>query len=264
MAKRDPRTGELLTTNYSWTKPTVGSSVDAWGGYVNADLDAIDSVVHGIDIRPSGATISDAPPASPQAGRLWYDSVGGQLYTFYNDGNSSQWVPTTNQLGGGYLPLTGGVMTGPITPAGIVGVTDGSNALAGQVGEYKVASFTSVAAGAMGAVFTIGTLPLTAGDWDVEGIVSYLNLTATNAIVNIQAGVNNSAAFGGLAQGGGYQAFVGSSSSSFYWNTGHCMATGTVRLNSASAFTAYLLGWLGGSNTTGITCGGSIRARRVR
>ena len=48
MAKRDPRTGELLTTNYSWTKPTVGSSVDAWGGYVNADLDAIDSVVHGI------------------------------------------------------------------------------------------------------------------------------------------------------------------------------------------------------------------------
>ena len=48
MAKRDPRTGELLTTNYSWTKPTVGSSVDAWGGFVNADLDAIDSVVHGI------------------------------------------------------------------------------------------------------------------------------------------------------------------------------------------------------------------------
>ena len=62
MAKRDLRTGELLTTNYSWTKPTVGSSVDAWGGFVNADLDAIDSVVHGIDARTASA------PYVPQAG----------------------------------------------------------------------------------------------------------------------------------------------------------------------------------------------------
>ena len=61
MAKRDPRTGELLTTNYSWTKPTVGSSVDAWGGYVNADLDAIDSVVHGIQTSvPAASTTTPA------------------------------------------------------------------------------------------------------------------------------------------------------------------------------------------------------------
>ena len=63
MAKKPtPLIGELTTTNYGWTKPTVGSSVDAWGGYVNADLDAIDSVVHGIDARTASA------PYVPQAG----------------------------------------------------------------------------------------------------------------------------------------------------------------------------------------------------
>ena len=56
MAKKPtPLIGELTTTNYGWTKPTVGSSADAWGVFVNADLDAIDSVVHGIQTSiPSG------------------------------------------------------------------------------------------------------------------------------------------------------------------------------------------------------------------
>lgn len=57
--KVDPRTGELVTANYGWTKPTVGASVDAWGGYLNADLDSIDGVVHGIDTR-----VVPAPSAS--------------------------------------------------------------------------------------------------------------------------------------------------------------------------------------------------------
>ena len=128
----DPKAGELTTANYGWTKPNVMGSDDAWGGYLNADLDDIDSVVHGIDTRPpyvlptasttvlggvkvdgstisinggviSGTapvgppvTISDTPPVGAQLGALWWDSVGGQLYTFYNDGNSSQWVIAVN------------------------------------------------------------------------------------------------------------------------------------------------------------------------
>ena len=47
----------------------------------------------------SGAsiTVSDTAPASPTAGALWWDSVGGQLYLYYTDPNSSEWVPATNQ-----------------------------------------------------------------------------------------------------------------------------------------------------------------------
>ena len=92
----EPRAGEATTPNYGWTMPTVGASDDAWGSYLNSDLLSIDSIVHGIDIRPSGVTISDTAPASPAVGALWWDSVGGQLYTFYNDGNSSQWVTASN------------------------------------------------------------------------------------------------------------------------------------------------------------------------
>ena len=57
--KIDPRTGELVTANYGWTKPTVGASTDAWGGYINADLDGIDSTVHSIQTSvpaPSSTT----------------------------------------------------------------------------------------------------------------------------------------------------------------------------------------------------------------
>ena len=45
-----PRT--TATANYGWTKPDVGASVDVWGDQINADLDGIDSVIHGIDVRP--------------------------------------------------------------------------------------------------------------------------------------------------------------------------------------------------------------------
>jgi hypothetical protein len=38
-------------------------------------------------------TVSDTAPASPTAGALWWKSDIGQLFLYYNDGNSSQWVP---------------------------------------------------------------------------------------------------------------------------------------------------------------------------
>ena len=129
----DPRAGELTTTNYHWTKPTVGASDDAWGGYLNADLDSIDSIVHGIDTRvipPGGAIVSDTPPASPTPGMLWFDSVGGQTYVWYSDPNTSQWVLAVSAAQGPQGPQ------GPAGPNTLpMGVTDGSNAAAGQIGE---------------------------------------------------------------------------------------------------------------------------------
>ena len=58
--KVDPRTGELTTANYGWIKPTVGASTDAWGGYINTDLDGIDSTVHSIQTSVPAAS-STAP-----------------------------------------------------------------------------------------------------------------------------------------------------------------------------------------------------------
>ena len=36
------------TTNYSWNKPTVGGDEDAWGGFLNGNWDALDTLLGGV------------------------------------------------------------------------------------------------------------------------------------------------------------------------------------------------------------------------
>jgi hypothetical protein len=45
-------------------------------------------------------TTSDTAPVSPSDGDLWYDSVGGRTYVYYDDGAGSQWVDTSPQGSG--------------------------------------------------------------------------------------------------------------------------------------------------------------------
>ena len=54
-------------------------------------------------IRRIGASVttSDTAPVSPSDGDLWYDSVGGRTYVYYQDPNGSQWVDSAPQGGGG-------------------------------------------------------------------------------------------------------------------------------------------------------------------
>ena len=190
--------------------------------------------------------VATTPPVSPQNGSLWYDLMGGQLYAYVNDGTSSQWVVTVNQMVGGvYLPLSGGTLTGGLTiapPSGYAplilnapasgqgmivqgsmqakarwvlalgdgaaetganagsnlslfryddtgagidtplaidrktgavtakGVTNGSDAQAGMIGEVIQANQTApVTLTANSTPFNIGGVTLTAGDWDVQG-----------------------------------------------------------------------------------------------
>lgn len=58
--------------------------------------------------------IGDTPPLAPNVGALWWDSVGGNLYVFYDDGTSQQWVVAVN-ISGAFVPLSGGTMTGNLT-----------------------------------------------------------------------------------------------------------------------------------------------------
>jgi hypothetical protein len=46
-----------------------------------------------------GVWMSDTAPVDPVTGILWWNSTTGNLFTFYNDGDSSQWV----QISGGVL-----------------------------------------------------------------------------------------------------------------------------------------------------------------
>jgi hypothetical protein len=61
-------------------------------------------------------TMADTPPSAPAAGQGWWDSTSGQLYLYYSDPNSSQWVPAFNIPAGAattpFLPIAGGALTG--------------------------------------------------------------------------------------------------------------------------------------------------------
>ena len=97
MAKKDPRTGELVTANYGWVKPTVGASTDAWGGYINADLDGIDSVVHGVQTSmPVASTSSPAMDGTASAGSSAAWSRGDHVHphdtTKYDAANPAGYV----------------------------------------------------------------------------------------------------------------------------------------------------------------------------
>jgi len=49
----------------------------------------------------ASVTTSDTAPSTPSDGDLWYDSVGGRMYVYYDDGDTSQWVDSSPQGGGG-------------------------------------------------------------------------------------------------------------------------------------------------------------------
>lgn len=42
-----------------------------------------------------GVEVSATAPAAPSAGDLWWNSTIGDLFVYYNDGTSSQWVPAS-------------------------------------------------------------------------------------------------------------------------------------------------------------------------
>jgi hypothetical protein len=70
------------------TTPAEGQAIlyDASSGdWINQDIDI-----------PAGTTISATAPESPEAGELWWDSDNGNLYIYYDDGTSSQWVSASD------------------------------------------------------------------------------------------------------------------------------------------------------------------------
>lgn len=61
---------------------------------------------------PPTAVVSPTPPAGPSVGAMWWDTTGGTLYVWYDDGTSQQWVPATSPIGAAatYLQLSGGTV----------------------------------------------------------------------------------------------------------------------------------------------------------
>ena len=78
-----------------------------------------------------------------------------------------------------------------ITTPNVVGTTAADNAAAGSVGEYmeSVIAIGSATALTTGTAKTVTSITLTAGDWDVEGLVNFNTATSTSVTSTI-AGVS--------------------------------------------------------------------------
>jgi len=63
-----------------------------------------DQGIQGIQGEPGLATPGSVPPSNPVEGMLWFNNINGVTYIYYNDGNSSQWVSTSNS----YSPAVAG------------------------------------------------------------------------------------------------------------------------------------------------------------
>jgi hypothetical protein len=132
------------------------------------------------------------------------------------------------------------------------GVTDGSDAAAGNLGEYLFASGSGVGLG-NGTPTNVATLALTAGDWDVSGNVQFV---ATGVLTRVTAGVSTVS--------GDYNRWSTTVSGTLGSGSSQQIGTGgAVRVSVAAPTTAYLV-----AATTftsgGVTADGTIWARRAR
>ena len=131
------------------------------------------------------------------------------------------------------------------------GVTNGSDATAGQIGEYLSAASSGAVTPSSGATNNIATLSLTAGDWDVEG----------NAIFNPTAGVTYAACSVSTASGsiGPVATRVPGAASATQLRIG---TGGSLRVSVAADTTVYLTAQTAFSGSMSVT--GVIWARRTR
>jgi hypothetical protein len=129
--KVDPRTGELTTANYGWVKPTVGASVDAWGGYINTDLDGIDTTVKSVSTVANAAYPATNPSGYQTAAQVTTALPVVTTTTPAMDGTAT--IGSTGKWAdGGHIhptdtsraPLASPAFTGtPSMPTGTTGVT---------------------------------------------------------------------------------------------------------------------------------------------
>jgi hypothetical protein len=163
------------------------------------------------------------------------------------------------------------VTTGPIT-APLQGVTDGSNAAAGNVGEYisSIVPFGSGVSLSSGTSTQLATITLSAGDWDVTGEV-YFSFPGTRTTTYYVGAIStsNASAFPGASTpaDGGFdfgQQFPGSGATGGGNTEPYTINGLTTRVSSNASVTLYLMCYISFTGSGTVTGYGALRARRVR
>ncbi len=205
------------TANYNLTKPEVGGDGNAWGSHLNANLDVIDTQMKA-NATAAAAAQASATGASTAAAAA--QSAANAAQTAAN--NAMQ----------------------------VMGVTTGADATAGQIGEYLTAAISA----SVSAQAQIGTLALTAGDWDVWANAEFtVSGTATLTGLSLSAtGSPPTAPPGRVRVQNAGASLAGANIA---------LAVSPIRVLTASPVTVAAYGVCNGSSASVV---GVIQARRVR
>jgi len=158
------------------------------------------------------------------------------------------------------LAVTGGNLTIDLSGyQSLVGVTDGSNAAAGVIGEYIEASTAATSVLTPSTWQTAVTIALSAGDWDVSGGVVFSVAVGTGVVqgyICTGASLASGAPIGSLVSFNSHDAWV--------QTTGLVVASGMQRFSLAAPATVYLQMICYISAGSMSITNSHVRARRIR
>lgn len=180
-----------------------------------------------------------------------------------NATTSSGIVATADNTGQLQLQSAGTtIATVSSTGMAVLGVTDGSNAASGIVGEYAVSTVASPGITLSGSTAAnITSLSLTAGDWDVTGSVYFTGSSTTSTLNWIMGNVQTTSA--SLGAGNPGMLIQTLMNNGIWTQTDTGGVCGPTRFSLTTTTTIYLVtraGYTGGT----VQSYGQIRARRIR
>jgi hypothetical protein len=218
-----------------------------------------------INVAYSGAAINLNDTSGAQKTQVVFKNNGTTAWDISNSSSNGNFA-LDRWVSGSYVdsPITVSDSTGlvsfpdginPSQTVGVVGTTTNNNANVGSVGEYVTATALATSV-SNGTAANAASISLTAGDWDVSGILR-TNPAGTTAIVQQIEGISTTSATLGV-----FGTFTNDTYSPAT-GSGETHPTPVVRISIATTTTVFLIATVVFSVST-CTVDGMIRARRVR
>lgn len=149
------------------------------------------------------------------------------------------------------------------TSVSITGTNTNDSASAGYVGEILTSSVSNVTVGTSAQYYDVTSISLTAGDWDLSGVVVYGANSATFTSTDLELGISSTSgnASTGLTQGSNYIIAAGAVPTSF---SNMSLTIPAFRVSVATTTTYYLKGFVSVYTAGSPKHWGRLSARRVR
>jgi hypothetical protein len=190
-----------------------------------------------VPVGVGGSTIAlaDTPPSNPVIGQLWWNSTLGQLFIWYDDGTSQQWVPATP------VPSLAGMST--LYSEQVLTAPGADLRVNVPVGAKKIViDFLAVPVAAtdqFGMQELLGSAPQGASNH--SQIIHYGLSPPNSPSVAVQGAQSSWFGFGGVASAWGTLTMMNPALSGF---NHHGLAT--IQFNQAAANSIYAAGFWGG------------------